>query len=120
MGAPAAAQRLRGRGDAALADEPLLGHGDLWRRWFAQAGVRVTVQEVATFNDAGLMLQAADAPKDGQLVRLSPLGLPAGDTQTLCLVYPPTLHDWPPLQALRSWLKDELARSRLRLPGVAP
>jgi LysR family transcriptional regulator, glycine cleavage system transcriptional activator len=135
VGAPAAARRLHGRGNAALAEEPLLGHGDLWRRWFAEAGVPVTVQEVATFNDAGLMLQAAeqglgitlarellaaDALKDGRLVRLSPLSLPAGDTQTLCLVYPPTLHDWPPLQALRTWLKDELARSRLQLPEAAP
>ncbi|WP_170064699.1 hypothetical protein [Caldimonas caldifontis] len=53
-------------------------------------------------------------------MRLSPLSLPAGHTQTLCLVYPPTLHDWPPLQALRRRLKDELARSRLQLPGAAP
>ncbi|MFN3416955.1 MAG: LysR substrate-binding domain-containing protein [Caldimonas sp.] len=135
VGAPDAARRLHGRGPQALAQEPLLGSGNLWRRWFAQAGVSVKVQEVATFNDAGLMLQAAeqglgitlarellaaDALKAGQLVRLSPLSLSAQGAQTLHLVHPPALHDWPPLQALRCWLKDELARSRLQLPTTTP
>jgi hypothetical protein len=31
----------------------------------------------------------------------------------------PGAGDWPPLQALRTWLKDELARSRLQLPEAA-
>lgn len=127
LGSPAAARRLWGRDAKALADEPLLGSATRWARWFEQAGVRVRVNPVAAFNDAGLMLQAAeqglglalarellaaDALRDGQLVRLSPLTLADDDDHAFWLVYPPTLKDWPPLVALRAWLKDELARSQ--------
>ena len=127
LGSPTAARRLLGRDTNALADEPLLGSPDRWARWFELAGVRVRVNPVAFFNDAGLMLQAAeqgmglalarelfaaDALRDGQLVRLSPLTLPDDDDQAFWLVYPPALKDWPPLAALRAWLNDELARSQ--------
>jgi LysR family transcriptional regulator, glycine cleavage system transcriptional activator len=127
LGSPAAARRLWGLDAKALAGEPLLGSPARWTRWFALAGVRTRVNPVATFNDAGMMLQAAeqgmglalarelfaaDAVRNGQLVRLSPLTLADDDEQAIWLAYPPTLADWPPLVALRTWLKDELARSQ--------
>ena len=127
LGSPTAAHRLQGSPAKALADEPLLGSPSLWARWFELSGVRVRIIPVATFNDAGLMLLAteqgrglalarelfaADALRDGRLVRLSPLALPDDDAYAFWLVYPPALTDWPPLVALREWLKDELARSQ--------
>lgn len=127
LGSPTAAHRLQGSPAKALADEPLLGSPSLWARWFELSGLRVRINPVATFNDAGLMLQAAeqglglalarelfaaDALRDGRLVRLSPLALPDEEAYAIWLVYPPPLKDWPPLVALREWLKDELARSQ--------
>ena len=116
-------------------DEPLLGSAAMWAQWFELSGLRIRVNPVAAFNDAGLMLQAAeqglglalgrelfaaDALRDGRLVRLSPLALPDDETDAFWLAYPPTLADWPPLVALRDWLKDELAQSRLMLEGGQP
>ena len=135
LGSPAAARRLLGCDAKALADEPLLGSATMWGQWFELSGVRVRVNPVASFNDAGLMLQAAeqglglalgrelyaaDALRDGRLVRLSPLALPDDETDAYWLAYPPALKDWPPLVALRSWLTDELARSSLMLEGASP
>jgi LysR family glycine cleavage system transcriptional activator len=86
----------------------------------------VPVNPVATFNDAGLMLQAAeqgigvalgrelfaaDALREGRLVRLSPLALADESVYTFWLVYPPERADWPPLTALRDWLQAELSAS---------
>lgn len=134
LGTPAAAQRLRGRGVEALADEPLLGAPKLWDAFFALAGRRLPVNPVATFNDAGLMLQAAeqgigislgrevlaaDALREGRLVRLSPLALPDDTAYTYWLAYPPERADWPPLAALRAWLHAELSASLEGLPGAA-
>jgi LysR family glycine cleavage system transcriptional activator len=127
IGSPNAAHRLSGRDAKALADEPLLGSASLWARWFELAGLRVRVNPVAAFNDAGLMLQAAeqglglalarellaaDAICDGKLVRLSPLSLPDDEAYAYWLVYPPDLRDWPPLVALRDWLREELTQSQ--------
>ena len=127
VGSPNAAHRLQGRDAKALADEPLLGSPSLWARWFELAGLRVRVNPVAAFNDAGLMLQAAeqglglalarellaaDAICDGKLVRLSPLSLPDDEAYAYWLVYPPDLRDWPPLVALRDWLREELTQSQ--------
>ena len=82
------------------------------------------------FNDAGLMLQAAeqnlglalsrellaaDAVCDGRLVKLSPIAITHPDAQPYHLLYPPNLRDWPPLVSLRQWLRDELARSQQAL-----
>ena len=135
LGSPTAARRLLGSDAKSLADEPLLGSPSLWARWFELSGVRVRINPVATFNDAGLMLQAAeqglglalgrelyaaDALRDGRLVRLSPLALPDDETDAFWLAYPPALKDWPPLMALREWLSDELARSNLLLEGANP
>lgn len=135
LGAPAAARRLQGCTTAALADEPLLGSPTLWERFFALGGLRVPVNPVASFNDAGLMLQAAeqdigialarellaaDALRDGRLRRLSPLALPDADAYALWLAYPPELADWQPLRALRQWLHEELAASLQGLDELPP
>jgi LysR family glycine cleavage system transcriptional activator len=127
VGSPAAARRLLGAQPQAFAREPLLGDADLWRRWFAAAGLRLQPTPVATFNDAGLMLQAAeqnlglavarellaaDALTEGRLVRLSPLSVTHEQAYPYYLVYPPSLREWAPLAALRQWLHDELDASR--------
>ncbi|MBT9502472.1 MAG: LysR family transcriptional regulator [Burkholderiaceae bacterium] len=134
LGSPRAAHRLLS-GDPAtlaarLADEPLLGNVSRWEAWFALAGVRCRVNPVAAFNDAGMMLQAAeqdlgitlsrellaaDALREGRLVRLCELILPDDEHDSFWLVHPPELRDWPPLQALRTWLVAELERSEQKL-----
>ena len=126
MGSPSAARRLLGAQPEALAREPLLGDSDMWQDWFAAAGLRTKVRTVAVFNDAGLMLQAAeqniglalsrellaaDALCDGRLLRLSPISIMHADASPYHLVYPPGLRDWPPLTSFREWLYDELDRS---------
>jgi LysR family glycine cleavage system transcriptional activator len=135
LGSPAAARRMHGCDTHAFADEPLLGSAALWTRWFALAGERVRVNPVAVFNDAGLLLQAAeqdigialarellaaDALRDGRLVRLSPITMPDVDVDALWLVHAPALRDWPPLAALRTWLRQELARSQRALLATKP
>lgn len=135
VGSPAAARRLLGAQPEALAREPLLGDSDLWKEWFAAAGLRTNVTTVAVFNDAGLMLQAAeqnmglalsrellaaDALCDGRLVRLSPIPLLHADVHPYHLVYPPALRDWPALVSLRDWLFDELDRSLRALRALEP
>ncbi|HZI83684.1 MAG TPA: LysR substrate-binding domain-containing protein [Casimicrobiaceae bacterium] len=130
VGSPSAARRLLGAQPAALAREALLGDEDLWQRWFAAAGLKIKVTPVAEFNDAGLMLQAAeqnlglavarellaaDALRDGRLVKLSPLAITHEEAHPFHLVYPPGLREWPPLAALRRWLREELELSRKEL-----
>ncbi len=130
MGSPGAARRLLGAQPEALAREPLLGDGPLWERWFAAAGLRQHVTPVASFNDAGLMLQAAeqnlglalarellaaDALCDGRLVKLSPLTITFEEAYRYHLVYPPALRDWAPLVQFRRWLHEELESSRAKL-----
>jgi LysR family glycine cleavage system transcriptional activator len=126
VGSPTAARRLLGASPEALARESLLGDAELWNTWFAAAGLRTHVTTVAVFNDAGLMLQAAeqslglalsreilaaDALTAGELVQLSPIAITHPDAQPYNIVYPPGLRDWPPLASLRQWLRDELKRS---------
>jgi len=128
-----AARRLLGLGAEALAHEPLLGNAAMWERWFAAAGVRARVNPVAAFNDAGLMLQAteqnlgialtrellaADALRDGRLMRLSAQTLPDDGSDIYFLVYPNAVRDWPPLQALRRWLLDELEEAKRDLDAA--
>jgi len=130
VGSPSAARRLLGAQPEALAREPLLGHAELWESWFAAAGWKARVTTVAIFNDAGLMLQAAeqnlglalsreilaaDALGDGRLVQLSPVTIVHADAQPYHFVYPPSLRTWPPLLALREWLRDELDASNAAL-----
>jgi LysR family glycine cleavage system transcriptional activator len=133
VGSPNAARRLLGRRPEALADEPLLGDAPVWEAWLALSGVRCRVNPVASFNDAGMMLQAAeqdlglalarellvaDALRDGRLMRLSPIELVKDQAYALWFVHPTNLRDWPPLQALRTWVLDELTRSQRELRGV--
>src|SRR5262245_47102701 len=47
VGSPSMARRLLGAQPEALAREPLLGDADLWKVWFAAAGVRTNVTTVA-------------------------------------------------------------------------
>jgi LysR family transcriptional regulator, glycine cleavage system transcriptional activator len=130
VGSPSVARRLRGAQPEAFAREPLLGEAEVWELWFAAAGLRTQVRPVAIFNDAGLMLQAAeqnlglaiarellaaDALCDGRLVRLSDLSVAYEHATPYHLVYPPSLREWPPLQSLRKWLHDELELSRKML-----
>lgn len=133
VGSPSAARRLLGAAPEAFAREPLLGDQDLWELWFAAAGVRTQVRPVAIFSDAGLMMQAAeqslglglgrellaaDALRDGRLVRLSPISIIYEHAHPYHLVYAPSLRDWPPLVALRQWLHDELVLSRRNLHPI--
>jgi LysR family transcriptional regulator, glycine cleavage system transcriptional activator len=134
VGSPQAARRLRGRGTASLADEPLLGEAQLWERWFALDCCLPPINPVADFNDAGHMLQAAeqdigialvrellaaDGLRSKRLVRLSPLALPNETAYAYWLAYPPENADWPPLVALRAWLQAELAASLQGLPRLS-
>jgi LysR family glycine cleavage system transcriptional activator len=127
VGAPSRASRVAPGDHAALALEPLLGSTQQWTRFLALCGCRLKAQTVAEFNDAGLMLQAAeqdlgvalarellaaDALQAGRLVRLSPLALEDPVGATYWFVYPPEHAEWPALQALRRWLLDEMALSR--------
>ncbi|MBI5254881.1 MAG: LysR family transcriptional regulator [Burkholderiales bacterium] len=143
VAAPELAVKLLGHDIDVLARQPLLGDAEQWQDWFALHGLRTQVNPVASFNDAGLMLQAteqglglalprallaADALRDGRLVRLSPLSLGGDGYDTYWFVHPPALADWAPLKALRDWLVKELAQSALELaempaavmPGLAP
>lgn len=134
VGSPRAGARLAGQGPAALAGEPLLGSPDLWPRWFEQAGVVTRAVPVATFNDAGLMLQAAeqdlgialarellaaDALREGRLHRLSPLQLPDAEDESYWFVHAESLAGWGPLQALRDWLFDEFRLAQEALASAA-
>jgi LysR family transcriptional regulator, glycine cleavage system transcriptional activator len=131
VGAPQRAERL-GRSPSvdALALEPLLGDADYWERWFRLAGGRMCCKPVADFNDFGLMLQAteqdlgialarellaADALQSGRLVRLAPWTLDDSDYSTYWFAHPEELADWPPIVALRDWLREEMALSRAAL-----
>ena len=123
---PDDARRLVGQAPTALLREPLLGERELWHLWFAAAGVHAQVTPVAQFNDMGLMLQAveqglgltlvrellaADALRDGRLAKISSVSIEHAAAHPYHLVYPPELRDWPPLAALRAWIKDELELS---------
>ncbi|MCD0503263.1 LysR substrate-binding domain-containing protein [Bordetella petrii] len=127
LASPATARQLADNRPETLARQPLVGDKEMWRQWFAAAGLTTDVTPVATFNDAGLMLQAveqdlglalarellaADALCAGRLVKVSPLSVDLEPADTYHLVYPPGLRDWPPLLALRQWIRDELERSR--------
>ena len=118
----------------AIATEPLLGSTEQWARFLALAGTRLRGKTVSDFNDAGLMLQAAeqdlgialarellaaDAVQAGRLVRMSPLALEDLAGATCWFVHPPELADWPPLAALRTWLRDEMALARAALAAQA-
>jgi LysR family glycine cleavage system transcriptional activator len=127
VGSPAAARRLAALPPDAIAREPLLGDREVWARWFAAAGIAADPVTVASFNDIGLMLQAteqglglavvrelfaADALQSGVLVKLSDVSFIHERASAHSLVYPPGLKDWPPMLALRAWLKAEFELSQ--------
>jgi LysR family glycine cleavage system transcriptional activator len=135
VGAPATARRLLGAPADALAEEPLLGDAHMWTQWFAALGLKRRVVPVASFNDAGLMLQAAeqglgialarellaaDALAEQRLMRLSPRAIALEGVYNYHLVYPPALRDWPPIAALREWLLQELEQSGARCRSPQP
>jgi len=126
VGAPSRAARLRFGDHTALAAEPLLGHDEKWTRFLSLCGCRLQGKTVAEFNDASLLLQAAeqdlgvalasellaaDALQSGRLVRLSPLTLADAGPPPYWFVYPPQHAELPALVALRRWLRDEMAQS---------
>jgi len=115
------------------AREPLLGEYVAWKDWFAAAGLALDVRPVASFNDAGLMLQAteqdlgiaisremlaADALVSGRLVKLSPIVVAHPDVRPYHFVYPPHFAAWAPLVSLRAWLTDEIAQSQRALQAA--
>ena len=56
-------------------------------------------------------LLAADALRERPAVPPVVAGAARGDGDAYWLVYPPDLHDWPPLATLRRWLHDEIDAS---------
>ena len=123
VAAPQRAQQLRPGDHRALAAQPLLGGEVKWRQFLSQCGCELQGRTVAEFNDAGLMLQAAehdlgvalvrevlalDALKSGQLVRVSPHVLDMPDELGYWFLYPPELAEWAPLMSLRAWLQEEM------------
>jgi LysR family glycine cleavage system transcriptional activator len=123
-----------GRAADALAEEPLLGDVEEWQEWFAGLGIRATPVVVASFSDAGVLLQAAeqgmgialarellaaDALLDGRLVRVHPHALDLDATRAYHVVYPEVLHDDPAVRAFCDWLHAEIAALRQRLNEAA-
>jgi LysR family glycine cleavage system transcriptional activator len=135
VGLPSVVRRLRGCTLEQLSHEPLLGMASRWERWFAQGGLRCRINPVADFHDAGFQLQAAeqglgislsrellaaDALREGSLVRLSQRALEDDVSDAYWLVHAPELAGWPPLLALRDWLLAELAQSCAMPVGARP
>ena len=123
VGSPEAVRRLAGRPLDAVAREPLLGDPEVWADWFKAAGVVATAVPVARFNDLSLMLQAAeqglgfavaremfaaDALRAGRLAKIGDFSFIRDGVSSHKLVYPAGLQDWPPIRALRAWLRTEL------------
>ncbi|ETF01481.1 LysR family transcriptional regulator [Advenella kashmirensis W13003] len=130
VGCAVDARRLVGAEPAMFLKEPLLGDRRAWQAWFAAAGLQASFNTVAEFNDMGLMLQAAeqglgltlarelfaaDAIRRGKLIRLSPVSVEYDSGHAIHLVYRPALRDWPVLAALREWITEELAASRVAM-----
>ncbi|MDT8998400.1 LysR substrate-binding domain-containing protein [Paucibacter sp. APW11] len=130
--APALAQRLIGAPLETLAEQALLGDAARWTHWFANAGLKRRIVPMASFNDAGLLVQAAeqgmgvalarellaaDALLEGRLVRVSAQALEGFHDQSYHIVYPPALKDEPALRALCEWLHQEIALSARQLRG---
>ncbi|SSW73810.1 Glycine cleavage system transcriptional activator [Achromobacter veterisilvae] len=135
LASPETAAALPDNTPETLARQPLLGEREIWQHWFNAAGLRTPVTPVASFNDAGMMLQAAeqglgitlgrellaaDALCAGRLVQVSPVSVHYEQAQTYHLVYRPSLRDWGPLVALKQWLRDELEMSRRSLVTPDP
>jgi LysR family glycine cleavage system transcriptional activator len=134
VAAPVLAHQLIGRAPAGLVDEPLLGDTDEWREWFAGLDLRVAPVVVASFSDAGVLLQAgeqgmgvalarellaADALLDGRLVRIHAHTVDLDATRGYQVVYPEALRDDPAVRAFCDWLHAEIAALQQRLTETA-
>ncbi|RYE81680.1 MAG: LysR family transcriptional regulator [Oxalobacteraceae bacterium] len=130
VAAPALASRLIGQPVSALVNEPLLGDAEDWQEWFAGAGVTASPVVVASFNDAGVLLQAgeqamgvalarevlaADALLEGRLVRLHAHAVELDATRDHQIVYPETLRDDPAVRAFCDWLHAEIGALQRQL-----
>lgn len=126
LASPATAAQMSDNRAETVAQQPLLGDKELWRHWFAAAGLHTQVTPVASFSDTGMMLEAVeqglglalarellavDSLESGKLVKVSPISIDFAPSDAYHLVYPPALRDWRPLSALRQWIHDELASS---------
>lgn len=135
VAAPALANKLIGRPAADLVNEPLLGDTDDWQAWFAGVGVAATPVVVASFNDAGVLLQAgeqamgvalarevlaADALLEGRLVRLNAHAVDLDADRDHQIVYPEALRDDPAVRAFCDWLHAEIAALENQLRETAP
>ncbi|MEJ6004733.1 LysR substrate-binding domain-containing protein [Paucibacter sp. AS339] len=133
VAAPALAKRLQGSSLETLAGESLLGDAEQWTQWFASSGLACRIMPSASFNDGGLLVQAAeqgmgvalarellcaDALLDGRLVRLPGPPLEGNHERRYHIVYPPALRDEPALRTLCDWLHAEMAESARRLEGL--
>jgi len=134
VAAPALANKLVGRPPAELVNEPLLGDADDWQQWFAGVGVAATPVVVASFNDAGVLLQAgeqamgvalarevlaADALLEGRLVRIHTHSVDLDADRDHQIVYPEALRDDPAVRAFCDWLHAEIAALEQRLRETA-
>ncbi len=132
VAAPALAQRLEGAAWQTLADQALLGDAEQWTQWFAKAGLACSIVPAASFNDGGLLVQAAeqgmgvalvrellaaDALLDGRLQRLPGPTMEGASQRRYHIVYPPALRDEPALRMLCDWLHAEMAESARQLSG---
>lgn len=128
VASPTIASRLAGKSPHAFITEALLGDAPTWKQWFEAAGITPGhFRPVATFNDYGLMLQAAeqslglaiarellaaDALKDGRLVKLSHVSIHSEEDVPYYFVYPEMLRNWEPLLLVKKWLAEEARLSR--------
>lgn len=134
VAAPVLAHKLIGQPVAALANEPLLGDTEDWQEWFAGLGVKASPVVVASFNDAGVLLQAgeqgmgvalarellaADALLDGRLVRIHAHMVDLDAGRDYQIVYPEALRDDPAVRAFCDWLHEEIAALQQRLTETA-
>ncbi|MDR7334299.1 LysR substrate-binding domain-containing protein [Roseateles asaccharophilus] len=134
VAAPVLAHKLIGQPVAALVNEPLLGDTEDWQEWFAGLGVKASPVVVASFNDAGVLLQAgeqgmgvalarellaADALLDGRLVRIHAHMVDLDAGRDYQIVYPEALRDDPAVRAFSDWLHAEIAALQQRLTETA-
>lgn len=132
VASPSQAGALRGLQPADLLRFPMLAGTAEWELWLRPAGVVEPPPEpVASFNDAGLLLQAAetglglalargllvlDRLRDGRLLPLHPLTVPSPRSYWLVASEP----SWqrPEVVALHDWLLAQLAESERELAGL--
>lgn len=122
VASPALANQWQEAFDAADLQVPLLEHDVTpWHSWFAAVGKVGGGQQLALFNDAGLLLRAAeqgfgialvkavlakDAIAAGRLVPLA-AALHLNDSDVY-LVWPPASGLTPEVEALLNWLQQQL------------